>query len=129
MSPTLAKGASRVTNQPHKLVGIDNRSTRGRRRRDLIRGYIQALGGPEKVSSAVMLDVTRAVDLVLIAEQRRADALRGVEVDMGDLVRLEGAADRAVRRLGIKPGAQPSGPSLADYIAERYGTKVDGGAA
>lgn len=68
-----------------------------------------------------------AVDLVLIAEQRRADALRGVEIDMGDLVRLEGAADRAVRRLGIKPSAaQPASQTLADYIAQKYAKAEEG---
>jgi hypothetical protein len=48
----------------------------------------------------MMTDIVRAADLALIAERARADALRGGSVS--DIVRLEGAADRAVRRLGIK---------------------------
>ena len=72
--------------------------------------YVDALGGKDKIEPSVMIDITRAADLVAIAEQRRADALRGVEVDMGDLVRLEGAADRAVRRLGIKSEKRQASP-------------------
>lgn len=121
MSPSAAisKGRSKITNTPTKLAGVDNRSSFGRRRRDLIRGYIAALGGPDKVSSAVMLDITRAVDLVVLAEQCRSAALRGEPIDMSDLIRLEGAADRAVRRLGIKE-AKPAVPSIQDHIARKY---------
>jgi hypothetical protein len=72
--------------------------------------YSDALGGPDKVSAATMNDIVRAVDLVVTAERARADALRGKDVDLGDLTRLEGAADRAVRRPGIKPGAATPKP-------------------
>jgi hypothetical protein len=121
----MAKGKSRITNRPTKLVGLDNRSSHGRRRRDLIRDYVTALGGAEKVPPATMNDITRAADLVALAEKTRADALRGDAVDMGDLVRLEGAADRAVRRLAIKPGT-PTGPTLQEYLAAKYGTGAAG---
>jgi len=116
----VSKGASRITNRPTKLAGIDNRSTDGRRRRDLIRCYVSALGGPDKISPATMNDVTRAADLVALAEKKRAEGLRGVDIDLSDLIRLEGAADRAVRRLAIKPGQKPAGPTLQEYLAARY---------
>jgi hypothetical protein len=117
MSPVaMSKGKSRTTNQPTKLAGFDNRSTHGRRRRDLIRTYIAALGGESKISPATLNDVARAADLVVLSEMKRADALRGVAIDMGDLIRLEGAADRAVRRLAIKPGT-PAGPTFHELIA------------
>jgi hypothetical protein len=72
-----------------------------------------------------MTDIARAADLILIAERARADALRGNPVDLGDLTRLEGAADRAVRRLGIKPGAAKPAPSLAEYLANRAQAAAD----
>ncbi len=54
--------------------------------------YTDALGGADKVSAATVNDIVRAVDLVIIAEQARAKALRGDKgVDLGDLTRLEGA--------------------------------------
>jgi hypothetical protein len=105
-STSSSKGRSKITNQPARLAGVDGRSTQQRRRRDLIGTYTAALGGSDQVSAASMNDIVRAVDLVIIAEQARAKALRGDKgVDLGDLTRLEGAADRAVRRLGIKQGA------------------------
>jgi hypothetical protein len=125
MSPAaLSRGRSRISNQPTKLAGVDNRSTHGRRRRDLIRGYVAAMGGPDKVSPATMNDVTRAADLVALAEKMRGDALRGDAFDLSDLIRLEGAADRAVRRLAIKPGQKPAGPTLQEYMAAKAAQKA-----
>jgi hypothetical protein len=134
MQDSQLKTRSRKTNQPHRVAGFDGRTTEGRRRRDLIDGYAAAMGGMGRVSAAQMVDIARAADLVIIAEQARGKALRGAEVDLGDLTRLEGAADRAVRRLGIKPGANAPKPmSLADYLAakqaEKAASAVDNGAA
>jgi hypothetical protein len=72
-----SKGRSKATNQPTRLAGVDGRSSHSRRRRDLILTYTDALGGVDKVSAATMNDIVRAVDLVVIAERARADALRG----------------------------------------------------
>jgi hypothetical protein len=132
-APALAATRSKVTNQPARLAGVDGRSSDARRRRDLIMTYTDALGGADKVSAAAMNDIVRAVDLVIIAEQARAKALRGADVDLGDLTRLEGAADRAVRRLGIKPGANAPKPmSIMEYAAQKAAQKasaLDGDAA
>jgi hypothetical protein len=125
LAATMSKARSRLTNKPTRLIGIDNRSSAGRRRRDLIRSHVDALGGPDKVSPAVMLSVTRAVDLTMIAEQLRAAALRGVAIDMGDLVRLEGAADRAVRRLGIGAQPKPATDLLHEHLSAKYGARDD----
>jgi hypothetical protein len=112
---------SRTTNQPHRLAGVDGRTSEGRRRRDLIATYVAATGGPDQASPALMNDITRAVDLVLIAERTRAKALRGGAIDLSALTRIEGAADRAVRRLGIKSVATgPKPPTLEEYLAARY---------
>jgi hypothetical protein len=122
-APASATTRSKINNQPARLAGIDGRSSDARRRRDLIMTYADALGGADKVSAATVNDIVRAVDLVIIAEQARAKALRGDKgVDLGDLTRLEGAADRAVRRLGIK---QDAGASRVVPMRER----LRGGAA
>lgn len=81
-----------------------------------------------------MNDIVRAADLVVIAERARAAALRGDDLDLGALTRLEGAADRAVRRLGIKPGANAPKPiSILGYAARKAAEKAasasDGDAA
>ena len=69
-----------------------------------------------------MADVERCVDLVLLARTARAELAAGKAVRIGDLTRLEGAADRAVRRLNLKPGAAAAPvQTLADYLA-RHGS-------
>jgi hypothetical protein len=52
-----------------------------------------------------------------IAEQSRANILRGEPVDLCELVNLDDAVDRALRRLGIKK----EGPSddLMEFLAEK----------
>jgi hypothetical protein len=118
-----SKARSRISNNPRRLEGIDGRSTHGRRRRDVIDGFVAALGGPDRVTDPMMSDIVRASDLTLIAERARADALRGgTEVSVSDLIRLEGARDRAVRRLNLpSDGKGRAGPdALAEYLATNY---------
>ena len=74
------------------------------RRQQLVAAYIQALGGADRVNPIVLADIERAVDLVMLARDMRA-AVRQGTAKVSDLTRLEGASDRAIRRLGIKPGA------------------------
>jgi hypothetical protein len=125
LSMLASKGKSRLTNRPTRLAGVDGRSSQSRRRRDLIATYVAALGGADKVSPTAMNDIVRAADLVAIAEKSRADALRGENVDLSALIRLEGAADRAVRRLGIKPGVAVVKPlSPLEYAARKAAEKA-----
>lgn len=89
------------------------------RRRQMVAAYVEALGGKARVTAIQMEDVERAVDLVLLARDMRA-AVRQGSAKVSDLTRLEGASDRAIRRLGIKPGAAAAPvPTLADYLAGR----------
>jgi hypothetical protein len=73
-----------------------------RRRRELIAVFVQALGG--RVLPVQMVEIERAASLLILAADLRTKALRGEDVAIADLSRLEGTADRAIRRLGIKPG-------------------------
>jgi hypothetical protein len=108
---------SKATNDPRFVHGVDGRSVLMRRRRDLIAIFVDALGGEGALSAAGMLSVTRAADAVAIAEDHRARALRGEPVVLDDLVRLENAASRAVKALGIKRTARDATPSLHEYLA------------
>jgi hypothetical protein len=112
---------ARSTNDPRFVDGTDGRSKLMRRRRDLMAIFVEALGGEIAVSAALMLSVRRAADAVSLAEEYRARALRGEQVVLDDLVRLENVAARVVRALGIKPGAEHKAPSLAEHLARKYG--------
>jgi hypothetical protein len=76
----------------------------GRLRQQMIDGYVQALGGASRISPIVMQNITRAVDLAMLAATARADLAAG-RTTVGNVVLLENATDRATRRLGIKPSA------------------------
>jgi hypothetical protein len=88
------------------------------RRQQLVAAYVEALGGKARVTAIQLQDITRAVDLVTLASKARA-ALAAGNATINDVVKLEGAADRAVRRLGLPPpNAAPPVPSLAEYLAQ-----------
>jgi hypothetical protein len=82
----------------------------------LVADYTAKLGG--NVGPATLAEIMRAAESIVIAEAMRAKALRGEPVDMAELNKANGVVDRAVRRLGIKPG-KATVPSLADHLARR----------
>jgi hypothetical protein len=89
-------------------------------RQQLVDSYVQALGG--NVGPIVMADVERAADLVLLARDMRASVRQG-SAKVSDLTRLEGAADRAVRRLNLPaPGsAAPGDDAWRKFLASQHG--------
>ena len=112
--PHFARGLGRahVTNDP----GFLPKQTPGlfaqaRRRRDLVEAFTAALGGEDALSAVAAMYVRRAAELLTMAEMARAAMLNGQPTDMLALVRLEGAASRAVRGLGLRtePARPPRG--------------------
>jgi hypothetical protein len=110
---------ARASNNPRRLEGLDGRSAQGRRRRDVIDGFVAALGGPDCVNDAMMSDLARAADLTILAARARENhLLGGTQISVSHLIRLEGAADRAVRRLNLpSDGTSLSAPTLADIFS------------
>jgi hypothetical protein len=109
---------ARVTNDLRRLHGEDGRSRVGRRRRDLVAIFLDALGGTPTDLQA--LHVRKAVELTATAEAVRAKVLAG---DAGGanlelLVKLEGEARRAIRSLGIRADQPPRGLTLGDLLRE-----------
>src|SRR5262249_20798707 len=104
---------SRSTNQPARMV-IDARTAVGRRLKDLADAYAEALGGWPKLNDTQAAAVRRAAEMVALAEQARAEALRngGIGVNEADqLIRLENLAARAVKALGLDRKREPEPPS------------------
>jgi hypothetical protein len=96
---------ARRTNDP--LAGLDLNTARGRRCGDFVRAYLQMLGNPADIERQAA--VIAAAELQVLAEEARTTALRDAgHADLDQVIRLQGAADRAVRRLGIKPAAKPA---------------------
>jgi hypothetical protein len=108
---------SRSSNKPGKMV-IDGRSHLGRRLLDLAESLAAQLGGWAGMSDTLAANVRTAAELAALAEQTRADALRNGNIDLDQVIRLQGAADRAIRRLNIADHKQaPAEESLAQYLA------------
>jgi hypothetical protein len=105
---------------------VGSRHVRAVMREKLIAAYVAALGGADRISPIQLQDVERAVDLVLLARDMRASVRQG-SAKVSDLTRLEGAADRAVRRLNL-PAASTAAPaqSFADYLAQPAATTDEG---
>jgi hypothetical protein len=108
-----------VTNDPLRMRGLDARSRVGRRRQDLIAQYTMALGGSDKITEGQLADIVRAAELVALAEEARFIALTKGGADLSALSRLEGCADRAVRRLRIGQKREPAQLTLVEHLAKR----------
>lgn len=112
---------AKLTNRPRSFP-ISLRSALGRRLRDLADSYATELGGWPKLTDTMAANVRRAAELTALSEQSRAVALRDGCSDPLVLVRLDGAADRARRALGLPTGTiEPKSMTLAQYAAAKYG--------
>ena len=92
-------------------VRIDYRKRVGKRARELGQHFtaaVDAVGREVTVELAVAID--GAAELVALVEDMRARALRGVDVNSDDLVRMQRLADLSVRRLNLPAAA--SKPAL-----------------
>ena|ERR1700722_18394044 len=99
-----------------RLRRLDGRTAIAQRTRELVVAFTADLA--DAPTGAQLVDVRRAAELTALAEAQRAAALRDPNaVDLGSLVRLEGAADRAVRRLGIKLAERPRA-TLRERLAQ-----------
>ncbi|MGB7090652.1 MAG: hypothetical protein WA465_06880 [Methylovirgula sp.] len=68
----------------------------------MVRSYLAALGNPQETGRQA--EVIAAAEMQVLAEEARAVALRdpGNAVLLNSAVRVQRAADQALRRLGIK---------------------------
>jgi hypothetical protein len=115
---------SRKTNDV--FSGLSKNTTGGRRIADLLRGFLRAMGNPD--DTVLQANALRAAELTTAAECARAKLLVG-EADADQVVRLEGMADRAVRRLGLAQAAKAPQQSLSEYLASRRAEQTVGSSA
>ena len=116
-APRPAHCRSRISNKPNRMV-IDGRSRLGRRLNDLAASFARQVGGWAGMSDMMSSNVRRAAELTALAEQMRTEALRDGKVDPLALVRLEGAATRAVRALGLdRKISEPPPSGIEELVA------------
>jgi hypothetical protein len=103
---------AKTTNDPASRANLN--TANGRRVADLYRSYLRAMGDP--TDAVAQANVLAAAELKAAAEIARADLLAG-KTTIGDVVLLENTADRAVRRLDLRPpGSAAPGLTLHDVM-------------
>jgi len=105
-----------------KPTRLDHRTRVGRRARELREHYTAVLtSAAREMTIELAAAVSRASELVALVEDMRARAMRGVDVNADDLVRMQRLADTSVRRLALPSGPSRPEPSVEQYLAEHYG--------
>ena len=84
--------------------------------------------GDARINPMMSAAIQRAAELGVIAADLRARRIRGEAVDIGELVKAENAAQRAIAALGLDRKRAPAGPSLAEYLAARNAELEDASA-
>src|SRR5580658_2449638 len=111
------KVRSGLTNNPHKLDGVDMRTQRGRRYRDIVDALITEFGPANPVG------LRELAGLKFTLEQTQAAVVAGDPRAREDLVRISNLVARREREMrGASLSRGDAGPTLADIIAEHEGT-------
>jgi hypothetical protein len=103
-------------NWRHRKLENARRRQAVNERAQLVADFVEKLGG--RVSLIQRQDVERVVDMLMLAKTARADLAAG-KATINDVVKLENAADRAIRRLGLPPpGRAAPAMGLHDIVAK-----------
>jgi hypothetical protein len=107
---------SGLTNNPHKLDGVDMRTQRGRRYRDIVDALIAEFGAANSVG------LRELAGLKFTLEQTQAAVVGGDQRAREDLVRVSNLVarrEKEMRGAGSRRG--DTVPDLADYLAANHG--------
>jgi hypothetical protein len=91
-------GRAKITNKP--LSKWDGNTAIGRRVRDLFRAIAKAAGDPVDVVSQT--NILAIAETIAAIETQRAKAVKGEDVDLAVLTRMQNAVSREIKRLGIR---------------------------
>jgi hypothetical protein len=94
---------------------LDGRKRVVRRSRELAAHYTSTLTATgQAMTIDLVAAISRAAELVALAEQLRADLLRGKSVVLDDLVRTERLANLATRQLHLPRAPSAPTPSFSE---------------
>ncbi len=104
-----------LTNNPHRLEGVDMRTGRGRRYRDIVDALIVEFGDSNPVG------LRELAGLKFSLEETQNSVVNGERGAREDLVRLSNLVARREREMRAAGQAnRDTGPSLADYLAASH---------
>jgi hypothetical protein len=107
---------SRVGNGTVVLDGVDGRSTRVRRYREILAQLISDLGGDP--SEAQTIIARRASELAVWCELRAQAMASGEEINIGEFTTATNALRRLLTDLGLERRARDVTPSLEQYLSD-----------
>ena len=113
---TKPEAASRVSNGRVMLAGVDGRSMRARRYRDLCRAIFIDQGGEDRLSETRKQLIRRFASLGVQAEELEARLVRGETVDLGAQSVIASTMVRIASRIGINRMPKNITPGLRDYL-------------
>jgi hypothetical protein len=109
---------SRITNHRDLLPGIDGRSQKGRRYRDILLALVADQGGLDRLSEARVSLSRRFSALSVMAEAIEADLINGAQIDIAEFATIASTLVRLAARIGLNRRAKVV-PELADYLESR----------
>jgi hypothetical protein len=101
----------------HRGRRVDRRTREAHLVTKLVSDLCLQIGDASR-SPLVLADIVRCAELTVLAATARAHAMRsgGTMFDAESIARIEGAADRARRRLSV-PSRASGEPTLAEYLS------------
>lgn len=117
---TSSRNRSAISNGSWLLDGVDNRSARGRRYRDLCMSFADDLGGADSLTEPQRALIRQLASVTVESEKLQSSIVRGDDIDHVALVRLTNLSARLVKQLGIKSGKTRK-RTQAEILASRRG--------
>jgi hypothetical protein len=108
-----SKARSALSNNPRRLSGIDMRSRRGRRFKDIVDALVAEFGDTNPVA------LREVASLRFSLEETQADVVNGVARAREDLVRLSNLIARRETILRQASTPRDQTPDLATYLAAK----------
>jgi hypothetical protein len=85
-----------------RLRGVDGRSSRARRHRQLLKEFARDLGGEAALTTAERCLIAQAAVTVVTAEELQASLLSGESIEHDRLVRINNSVTRLLTALGVQ---------------------------
>ncbi|ULO23143.1 hypothetical protein [Methylocystis sp. SB2] len=115
-----------MTNRLTVLAGVDGRSARGRRFKDLCIALSAPFGSFEGLSEEEAILVRHAVTMTIAAEEMQLAVANGEMVDNDGLIRTTNALARIMNALKVRHRPKrEAASSLAAYLASKAKVVVD----
>lgn len=121
-SQSTARPRLRRTRAGTVMPRVDGRFLHARRYRQLVEQFEAELGAD--LSAADRELVKTAAGLVLRREQMEQAVIKGEPVDGDQMVRLASEARRILSKVKASKKAKSAGPTLAEYLKEKYGART-----